>query len=314
MSRPRSSDLNCFFVAFALATFSSAGALGLSSSKSNPSSADGDAKRVEIQDEKSDKVRNLADLCFEDLSQFPGPYKADQIRKVCAQVDVLETCSSIKGKPIYHYDKASSKMGAKRILVLSLIHGDETHAGSVGRYWMERLEDIDPRNSWRVVPLMNPDGVVAKTRTNANQVDLNRNFPTKDWDHLALDNWKTLTKSNPRRFPGSSSASEPETRCALKHIESYKPDFVVSIHTPLRVLDFDGPKVKPPIYSYLPWKSLGHFPGSLGRFLWFERHTPVLTLELNSSLPRDFEPFVQLHDVIGQLVKHEINPSPEKTQ
>lgn len=279
-------------------------------------SRDGDQKHVEILEGKTntENIKNLSDICVENLAQFPGPSQKDQIKKVCSKVDLLATCTSIKGRPIYHYDKPSSRAGAKKILVFSLIHGDETHAGSVGRYWMERLEDIDPRNSWRVVPLLNPDGVVSKTRTNANHVDLNRNFPTKDWDHLALKNWKTMTQSNPRRFPGSTGASEPETRCALKHLEDYKPAFVVSIHTPLRVLDFDGPKVKPPSYSYLPWRSLGHFPGSLGRFLWFERQTPVLTLELTSSLPRNFEPFVQLHDVIGQLVKHEIKPSAEKVQ
>lgn len=285
-------------------------ASGGASSKASPvsptSSPEIDQKRVEISAPQDSKVKTLSELCLKDLAQFPGPSQREQLEKVCSKVDLIENCSSSQGRPIYHYDKPSSRSGGKRILVFSLIHGDETHAGSVGRYWMERLEDIDPRNSWRVLPILNPDGVLSKTRTNANHVDLNRNFPTKDWDDLAIDNWKKLTKSNPRRFPGSTGASEPETRCALKHLEIYQPDFVVSIHTPLRVLDFDGPKVKPPSFAYLPWRSLGHFPGSLGRYLWFERHTPVLTLELRESLPKDFEPLVQLHDVIGQLVKYEI--------
>ncbi|MGZ5280421.1 MAG: M14 family zinc carboxypeptidase, partial [Pseudobdellovibrionaceae bacterium] len=188
------------------------------------------------------------------------------------------------------------------ILVISLIHGDETPAGSVGRFWMERLETIAPRNNWRVIPMLNPDGVAKKTRTNGNKVDINRNFPTLDWTEKAKAYWQRDAKSSPRRFPGNLAASEPETQCALKHFEDFKPDFVVSIHTPLMVLDYDGPKVKPPKFDYLPWKSLGHYPGSLGRYMWFERKVPVLTMELKEDLPSSNEPWLKLQDIIGFLV------------
>lgn len=209
---------------------------------------------------------------------------------------------SAEGRPIYHYEKMSTDSHAKKILVFSLIHGDETHAGTVGRYWMERLEGIAPRNSWRVVPVLNPDGVKLKTRTNANKIDINRNFPTKDWSLAAVDTWRKSTKANPRRFPGTEAASEPETKCALHHLEEFKPDFVVSVHTPLKVLDFDGPRVAPPKFDYLPWRSLGNYPGSLGRYMWLERRTPVLTMELREDLPRNLAPFEKLQDIIGALV------------
>jgi protein MpaA len=78
------------------------------------------------------------------------------------------------------------------------------------------------------------------------------------------------------------------------------------VHTPLKVLDFDGPKVNFPKYDYLPWKSLGHFPGSLGRYMWFERQTPVLTTELKEDLPASLAPLEKLQDVIGTLVKLEL--------
>ncbi|MGZ3798361.1 MAG: M14 family zinc carboxypeptidase, partial [Pseudobdellovibrionaceae bacterium] len=161
---------------------------------------------------------------------------------------------------------------------------------------------------WRVVPVLNPDGVEAKTRTNAHNIDLNRNFPTKDWEQQAKIYWQKQTKSNPRRNPGDTAGSEVETKCALKHLEEFKPDFIVSVHTPLKVLDFDGPKVAFPKYDYLPWKSLGHFPGSLGRYMWFERRTPVLTTELREDLPATLAPLEKLQDVIGTLVKIEIKP------
>lgn len=184
--------------------------------------------------------------CVDELKKFPGESDLKLLNSACQKVQILDSCQSVQGVPIFHFDKLGSHKSKQRILVFSLIHGDETPAGSVGRFWLERLESIDPRNTWRVVPILNPDGVLLKTRTNANKVDINRNFPTKDWTEKAESYWKKDSHANPRRFPGKTAASEPETQCALKHIEDFKPDMIVSIHTPLKVLDFDGPKVSPP--------------------------------------------------------------------
>ncbi len=250
--------------------------------------------------------KNLAEDCVTELKKFPGVTDEKLLKKACEKAKVDDACVSVEGRPIFHYEKSSKDASGKKVIVFSLIHGDETPAGTVGRYWMERLESIDSRNSWRVIPILNPDGVKRKTRPNANNIDINRNFPTRDWTELAVNYWKSKTSSNPRRFPGDVAGSEPETKCALKHMEDFKPDFVVSVHTPLKVLDFDGPKVSPPPkFDYLPWKSLGHFPGSLGRYMWFERQTPVLTMELKENLPPNFTPFEKLQDIIGTLVKIE---------
>ena len=259
---------------------------------------------------------SLTEICIQSLSEFQGFTDKEKLRAACEKTLQLEGCESVQKKKIYHFDKLSSKADAPKILVFSLIHGDETPAGSVGRLWMERLHEIDPRNSWRIIPILNPDGVLKKTRTNGNNVDLNRNFPTGDWEALAQQYWKSKTDSNPRRYPGDQGGSEPETKCALKHIEDYKPDFTVSIHTPLKVLDFDGPQVRFPKYTELPWRRLGHFPGSLGRYLWFERSRPLLTLEWTDTLPKKSEPLERLHDVIGQLVKIEMSEGkiPKKVQ
>jgi hypothetical protein len=253
----------------------------------------------------TESLLQISDLCEKALAKFPGKSDAKVLHEACAKVDVLPGCQSVNGTPIYHYERKGDAKKPASILVLSLIHGDETPAGSVGRFWMERLETIAPRNNWRVVPVLNPDGLLKKTRTNANKVDINRNFPTQDWTEKARAFWEKDAKSSPRRFPGNLAASEPETQCALKQFEDFKPDFVVSIHTPLKVLDYDGPKVKPPKFDYLPWKSLGHYPGSVGRYMWFERKVPVLTMELKEDLPSSNEPWLKLQDIIGFLVRLE---------
>ncbi|OFZ31714.1 MAG: murein peptide amidase A [Bdellovibrionales bacterium RIFCSPHIGHO2_01_FULL_40_29] len=249
---------------------------------------------------------SLRQSCVNALKDYKSYFKEEVLEQVCERAQKNADCASVLGEPIFHADFTGVSAKPKKIMVLSLIHGDETHAGNVGRFWMERLHKLDARNSWRIIPVANPDGVKLKTRTNSEGVDLNRNFPTIDWTAEAQNFWKNRSQASPRKFPGYAAGKEPEVRCIMQHLDEYKPDFVISIHTPLKVLDFDGPKVKPPKYSYLPWRSLGNFPGSLGRYLWVERQVPVLTTELRHDLPVNSIPFEQLQDLVGTLVQKDL--------
>lgn len=225
-----------------------------------------------------------------------------------AHSTVLDGCLSVKGKPIEHFDKVARETGLKkRILVIAQIHGDEPQAGELAFAWIERLKHMThaPSNYWRIIPMLNPDGVENKTRYNANKIDLNRNFPSKDWDPKALEHWKLVQKSDPRRYPGAVGGSEPETKCALNHLEDFRPDLVVSIHTPYGQFDFDGPGSKKIPTKLLPWKRLGTYPGSLGHYLWDERKTPVLTIELRpNSLNTNKSGFVHFQDYLSDLIVH----------
>lgn len=245
----------------------------------------------------------LDQSCLQELKALPGPSGSPELAQACGKVKQLDGCVSANGKPIFHLDKIGTNKNPKRILAKALIHGDETLSGVVARAWMERLEKIEPRNSWRIIPVANPDGTKEKTRTNAHGVDLNRNFPTKNWEEEALGYWKKKMKSDPRRNPGTEAASEVETRCLMKHFEEFKPDFIISVHTPLGVLDFDGPKIAaPPNFKPLPWTALGNFPGSLGRYMWADRKIPVLTIELkgNEDVAK-LEAFDKLQDISGTV-------------
>lgn len=228
---------------------------------------------------------DLEKTCMDSLSKFPGPIDKKLLLSACEQASYLSSCYSHEMKlPIFHYDRMGRTITGKRILVYSMFHGDEYPAGSVARHWMERLTKINPRSTWRIVPIVNPDGVNNKTRTNGRGVDINRNLPTTNWDTLALKYWSEKESKRKRRYPGEFQSSEQETKCVLNHIENFKPDFIISIHTPYGVLDFDGPqKSVMPRFHNLPWKRLGHYPGSLGRYMWAERNIPVLTIELKGN-------------------------------
>jgi len=251
---------------------------------------------------------NLADFCETSLTKFPGRIEPSNISQICNRVQVLESCESEKGMPIFHFDSKpvdSVKQGqGQRVLAIALIHGDEYESGSVARRWMQRIADISARNHWRIIPLANPDGWMKGVRTNANGIDLNRNFPSKDWEKNALSAWKSgKDHGDARKFPGNTPGSEKEVRCVSKHIEIYKPDFVVSIHTPYGLLDLDGPtQIDLPELPFLSWKRLGTFPGSLGRYLWVDRQVPVMTVELkDSKILSYFNQIDKLQDAGGVL-------------
>ncbi len=149
-----------------------------------------------------------------------------------------------------------------------------------------------------IVPLVNPDGFLAKTpkRVNAGAIDINRNFPTKDWNKEALRLWKRKGHSNRRYFPGRKPGSEQETQFQIALIRRYKPQKIMSVHSPLNFYDFDGPSSDlNSVEKWLdmisketnhPFKKYGFFPGSLGNYAGHERNIFTLTLELSSSDPR----------------------------
>jgi len=258
----------------------------------------------------------LEEYCIEWMERIPHPEtETAQLRKELCQKAVQDVqCRSVEGRPIFHIDHLSTNEKKKNILVFGAIHGDERESASLARDWILRVIDLGKvRNSWRVIPILNPDGYLKNTRMNAAGIDLNRNFPTSDWDKNAVEYWKKKAKANPRRFPGKSAASEPETKCAMHHIEVFEPDLIIAVHTPYHVIDMDGPKqIRFPRFHPIPFQRLGHFPGSLGRYMWGDRQIPVVTIELNDGkrkLTPDEEK--QLQDILGDLA-YRVSSSPPK--
>lgn len=198
---------------------------------------------------------------------------------------------SVGGIPLWSRDfEPRVKPSLLRILVLGGIHGDEAASVSLVFDWIARARESDKnRVHWRMVPLVNPDGLLRRpaTRVNARGVDLNRNFPTTDWSSQAHRYWVERTGRDPRRFPGKVAMSEPETQWILRQIEQFKPDLIVSVHAPYGVLDFDGPPPAPSKLGSLFLDQVGIYPGSLGNYGGVGKRVPVVTIELKhaSKLP-----------------------------
>lgn len=175
-----------------------------------------------------------------------------------------------------------------RVLLLGGIHGDELTAGAIVFQWMQWLQTPAAQGiHWHIAPVVNPDGLLAAKpqRVNANGVDLNRNFPTPGWERDAKHYWTKTTGSDPRRFPGQSPLSEPESRWLNDEMERFKPHVIISVHAPFGVLDFDGPAKKAPRrFGRLYFSRVGVYPGSLGNYGGMHKNVPVITIELPNAL------------------------------
>ena len=214
-----------------------------------------------------------------------------------ASVDFLE-CSdlgltpsghtSVDGFPllIKEYPPLKSRKPKGRILLVGGTHGDELSSISIVFKWMHTLEKHHSGLfHWRINPLMNPDGALrpGQRRTNANGVDLNRNFATPgSYNGAALDYWRNRTYENKRRYPGPYPLSEPETNWLSEEINNFKPDVVISVHAPYSLVDYDAPDRKnaPRRIGYLHKNLMGTYPGSLGNYAGIYLGVPVVTLEL----------------------------------
>jgi murein peptide amidase A len=220
-------------------------------------------------------------LCLE-LSR-PLPNVPDRL---CSSVKLeATTAKSVQGRVILQRD-VIAETPKRRVLVLGGIHGDERSASSLVYHWIGHAETTPADAHWRFIPGLNPDGLYAQPpkRTNANGIDLNRNFPTPDWQKTALSYWAEKTKKDPRRFPGKAPLSEPESQFLHSQIENFKPDLIISIHAPFGVLDFDGPSVPPQKLGRLYLDQVGIYPGSLGNYGGKTLNIPVITVELPNAL------------------------------
>ncbi len=188
-------------------------------------------------------------------------------------------------------------------IYISTMHGDEP-VGTELLIWLcdslTQKYGADPRitrivdsvSLW-VVPMMNPDGNARAQRYNANDVDLNRNFPVPDG-----------TAGNDGTY-----ALQPETRAMMEFLSGRHPSMTINFHTGAVVVNYpwDFDTVRAPDDSLLKVRcrdyaslnpamdSSPYFPGGITNgYDWYEvngsmqdwhyhiSNSPHLTIELNN--------------------------------
>jgi len=202
--------------------------------------------------------------------------------------------------------------GPPTTLVLGGIHGDETRGQHVAARFAEFLATHPEATAGRavaVLALANPDGAARHTRVNARGVDLNRNFPSRNW---------RASREGSRHYGGPAPVSEPETEAILRLIEMLRPDRILSIHDAANMKpcnNYDGPALglaecMAACNGYRVAASIGYpTPGSLGSWAGVDRAIPTVTLELPAKRPAS-ECWARNREALAAVVTADLAASP----
>lgn len=213
------------------------------------------------------------------------------------------------GSPIDLYSSGPlEKLHGKRpILLMGGIHGDEPEGVRLAEDTLKWLESCSLANSrpdaasnhqptqdltpWILIPCLNVDGYKKNQRVNGRGVDLNRNYPSRDWSP-AYD--------KDRYYPGPSPASEPEIQAVVELIQVYQPRLIIHCHSWEPCIVGTGERSKLDAErlgqnsGYRVTGEIGYpTPGSLSRYGWHDHQIPVICIEeqehlndLNTIWPR----------------------------
>ena len=266
-------------------------------------------------------------------------------RSRCSNIKWKNVRSSFLGDPLIwavYGDESKQKTNpVDMTLIMCGVHGDEItpikfcfdiihHLEKVTKNHLPGHEDLKDKLIV-VAPIVTPDSFFKRwpSRTNARGVDVNRNFPTRDWKKDAKRLWVNRYKKDKRRYPGKKALSEQETIFQVNLIKRYVPSKIISVHAPLTIIDYDGPEsakhthdskqfVAPNAKQLLVQmskkadgyriKNYPFFPGSLGNYAGNERNIPTYTLELPTSDNRRHKAYwKKFKDAIHSAITHDMN-------
>lgn len=184
----------------------------------------------------------------------------------------------------------------KQVLIIGVFHGDEPQ----GKFLIEEYLKENDNSQMLFIPCLNPDGMSLNIRQNSNKVDLNRNFPTNNW----------ILSEDRDYFGGNEPASEVETRFMVEILEEYKPKFILTLHSPYCVVNYDGDALEyaeeiSKIIGYPVQSDIGYpTPGSFGTYCGIEREIPTITLELDDTVDVKtlVKPVHKIFDYINSMI------------
>jgi murein peptide amidase A len=202
------------------------------------------------------------------------------VKEITAE-DLVLTQKTPQGRLIRCYKKGNN---GKKILLIGSIHGNEK-AGiilsiKVLNYLFEKPGSI---NTLICIPTVNPDGNSSDKRTNSNNIDINRNFPSSNW--VYSDSSKLELKKK-MFWGGNQPASEIETRFILKVDSLFHPDALIILHQFMDCVQYDGTGMD--LAKFIAVRSkqklldnIGYTTeGSIGSYFGEDKRKEVVTIEI----------------------------------
>jgi len=185
----------------------------------------------------------------------------DKVPEINKEVENFVIGKSVGEKEIKVYRISGKNMGSltpsgvrddialKKMLFVAGIHGNEVGTVKLAQHIINYFYDIFCRgekffaHTIYVIPCLNPDGYEISLknpdyahrgnvgRFNKNGVDLNRNFPTKNWQ--SRSDWGFGTNYNDKHFEvfcGASAGSEQETQTLITFIKQENIENLIMLH------------------------------------------------------------------------------------
>ncbi len=185
---------------------------------------------------------------------------------------------TVLGRPIeaLHFVPPSYAKPRAAAVLFGAIHGDEP----VTQLMLERLADElverpPGRDTW-IIPALNVDGVLAGTKNNANDVDLNRSFAAASWTAQYAAGY----------FPGAAAESEPEAKALVDLIDRVDAKRLIAVHATYRCMNWDGTgralaEEMAALAGYPANGDIGYpTPGSFGSKYGLDRGLEIVTIEV----------------------------------
>ncbi len=192
------------------------------------------------------------------------------------------------GTPIelYASEALENLKSRNPILLMGGIHGDEPEGVRLATETLKWLKSTTgaekTRCPWIVIPCLNVDGFKNETRTNGRGVDLNRNYPSKDWSKEARAE---------RYFPGTSAGSEIEVQGVVELIRQMSPRLIIHCHSWQPCIVGAGPNAQIDTQrlssssGYEGRLEIGYpTPGALSSFGCHDLNLPVICIEEDDQL------------------------------
>ncbi len=168
--------------------------------------------------------------------------------------NVIETRvigASVDGRPISAYRMGTP--GGRVVLLVGEIHGDETKGSLITRLLRTMPTPVGV-DMW-LIDTMNPDGEANGTRTNANGVDLNRNFEV-GWNYIPAS-------TTNHRYSGEHPADQPETQAVEAFIREVRPSIGIWYHQDANTISISGARPEiPTLYGQIVDLTPGTVPCS----------------------------------------------------
>lgn len=192
---------------------------------------------------------------------------------------VIKTIQDSFGNKIELYEQIFAK-ARENILLVARFHGDEPEGEFCLRELLKEAQKSDLKSDYNIylIPCLNPSGKELFTRANGHKIDLNRNYPTQNFTDMSFN-------PHTKELSSGAPASEIETKFMIETVEQYHFSKILSIHSDLHLIDYDGPARElalrfSQLCGYRLVDSIGYATnGSFGTWAGVERQIPLITVE-----------------------------------